>query len=96
MTYNQIDETRVVSRRRILWGGAFAAAAATTAAVWPSAGFAAQKAQKKVAQAAVNYQAGPRNGASCVKCSVFQAPDLCNVVEGTVSPHGWCTLFTPK
>ena len=96
MTCKQADETRVVTRRRFLWGGDFAAAAATTAAVWPNSALATQKPAQKVAQAAVNYQGGPRNGASCVRCSVFQAPNLCRVVDGQVSPNGWCTLFTPK
>jgi hypothetical protein len=85
-------EAVLISRRRILWGGAFAAAA-SAAAIIPAQ---ARAAQKKMTQAAVNYQPRPKSGAYCLHCAVFQEPNACALVEGDVSRNGWCTLFTPK
>jgi High potential iron-sulfur protein len=89
------NDKNVVSRRRILWGGVLAAAVAAAAA--PTAALTAQsKPPKKMSQAAVNYQARPKNGAYCLGCKIYQSPNECALVEGSVSPNGWCALFTPK
>jgi hypothetical protein len=95
MTCKDTVQAAAISRRRILWGGAFAAcgAVAATAAVWPAPALAAPK---KMPQSAVAYQARPKSGAYCLHCSVFQTPDQCGLVEGPVSPNGWCSLFTAK
>jgi hypothetical protein len=53
-------------------------------------------AQAKVAQSAVSYQDKPKGTQRCDGCSLFQAPKSCKVVEGDVSPQGWCSLFSPK
>ena len=51
---------------------------------------------KKVAQKVVQYQTSPKNGQSCSKCVNFEPPSSCKLVEGTISPSGWCLLFAPK
>jgi hypothetical protein len=89
------DRAPTISRRRILWGGAFAAcgAAAVTAAVRPTVAFAAQK---KMPQQAVAYQPRPKSGAYCLHCGLFEAPRACKFVDGDISPNGWCNLFVQK
>ncbi len=47
----------------------------------------------KMSQAEAKYQDTPRGGLSCVGCTFFRRPASCQVVEGTVSPNGWCRLF---
>jgi hypothetical protein len=47
----------------------------------------------KISQAAAQYQDSPRGGLSCIGCSFFLRPRSCRVVEGDISPNGWCRLF---
>jgi hypothetical protein len=47
----------------------------------------------KLSQAAAQYQGTPRGGLSCVGCTFFRRPRSCQVVEGDISPNGWCRLF---
>lgn len=56
----------------------------------------ASAAPKKFTQQQAHYQAVPKNGQRCQNCSLFQPPNQCQVVEGTVSPAGWCILYQPK
>jgi hypothetical protein len=53
-------------------------------------------AQAKVAQNAVGYQDKPKGTQRCDGCSLFQPPSACKVVDGAVSPQGWCSLFSAK
>jgi hypothetical protein len=39
------------------------------------------------------YQDQPRGGLRCAGCTLFVKPDACKVVEGAISPTGWCRLF---
>jgi hypothetical protein len=50
-------------------------------------------AAEKVSRADAGYQDAPRGGLSCVGCTFFRRPASCQVVEGEVSPFGWCRLF---
>lgn len=58
----------------------------------------AQKASKE----AMQYQEQPKNGQKCSGCSLFipgesaSSKGTCQVVEGDISPEGWCVSFTPK
>jgi len=73
-------------------------------AVIGTAGFAASFAQLRNAQAAkfpqtspaVAYQPSPKDGHQCDGCTLFQAPDACQIVDGTISPTGWCKLWAKK
>jgi secreted PhoX family phosphatase len=85
----QTLEPEALSRRTLLSGAAFAAAAV---GLMP----AHARAQQKVTQSAAQYQASPKNGQQCSTCSHFQAPSSCQVVEGSISPNGWCALYTKK
>jgi len=51
--------------------------------------------QKKLTQAAARYQATPKGNESCGTCPYFQFPRSCVVVEGEISPSGWCPIYTP-
>lgn len=53
-------------------------------------------AQQKIAQNLVQYQDKPKNGQQCDGCLQFEAPASCKVVEGKISPTGWCAAFSPK
>ena len=51
----------------------------------------------KAPQQAVQYQTEPRNGQKCDGCQYFIADsNSCKLVEGQISPDGWCTLWTKK
>ncbi len=52
--------------------------------------------QAKVTKATVQYQDAPKGGHQCASCSNFMAPSSCKVVSGTISPRGWCSIWTPK
>ncbi|GAA5524100.1 iron oxidase [Microbulbifer aestuariivivens] len=54
------------------------------------------RAQGKASQAAVQYQDTPKNGQKCVDCQFWTDPDACQVVEGKISPEGWCSLYVKK
>ena len=50
-------------------------------------------AQQKVSQADAAYQDRPKNGLTCAACTLFRPPRSCEVVEGDISPNGWCKFF---
>ena len=50
-------------------------------------------AQQKMSQAGADYQDRPKNGLTCAACSLFRTPRFCEVVEGDISPNGWCKFF---
>ena|SRR5579862_677358 len=83
-----------LSRRKILQGlaraGSGAALLATMAQI-PSAA-----AQAKAAQKVVAYQATPHGTQECDNCRQFVAPNACKVVDGDVSPQGWCKVYVKK
>lgn len=71
---------------------AFAAAVASAAA----------PAQAKGSQAAFKYQNSPKNGQKCAGCKFFIRPagnsknGGCKLVDGSISPNGWCIAYSPK
>jgi high potential iron-sulfur protein len=50
----------------------------------------------KMAQAGVAYQATPKGDQQCGNCSLFQPPSACTLVDGTISPSGWCKFWVKK
>lgn len=79
-----------LSRRQVLHGACIAAggAAVLVGSVMP--------AQAKMTQKAAGYQEKPNNGASCASCALFQPPNACSLVDGTISPAGWCRFYAKK
>ncbi len=56
----------------------------------------AAAAPKKFSQQQAKYQPVPKNGQRCQNCALWQSPTSCQVVDGTVSPAGWCVLYQAK
>ena len=79
-----------LSRRSLLrrGGGVVAGGAAF------AGGFlAALPASAKVSKKGVSYQGTPSGAARCDNCKVWQPPAACKLVDGVISPAGWCTLY---
>ena len=53
-------------------------------------------APKKFSQQQAKYQPIPKSGQRCQNCALYQAPTSCQVVDGQVSPAGWCILYQAK
>jgi hypothetical protein len=81
----------LLSRRSLLRRAVGAAGAATTLYLTPDRAIGAPKLSQRV----VAYQDHPEGDRRCENCAQFQPPDTCKVVEGTVSPQGYCRFFTP-
>jgi hypothetical protein len=47
-------------------------------------------------QPAAAYQDTPKGDQQCSNCSLFQEPDGCTIVEGSISPAGWCKFWVKK
>lgn len=56
----------------------------------------ASAATKKFTQQQAHYQGVPKSGQRCQSCALWQSPTSCQVVEGQVSPAGWCILYKAK
>jgi len=60
------------------------------------------RAQAKASKAVMQYQDHPKGKQDCVGCIQFvpgktpAAMGTCKVVEGAISPEGWCIAFAPK
>jgi hypothetical protein len=54
------------------------------------------RAGAKVPKNQAGYQDTPRGGARCDRCTQYQPPTSCKIVEGAVSPSGACNFFAPK
>ncbi|MBJ7534135.1 high potential iron sulfur protein [Rhodomicrobium vannielii ATCC 17100] len=82
------------TRREVLKFGAYALGALGAAGF--VAGSAEAQVAKKAAQSAVGYQGSPNGAKQCSACQHFQAPSSCRVVEGSISPNGYCKIFSKK
>jgi hypothetical protein len=54
------------------------------------------KAANKVPQKSVSYQSTPKGAQRCDNCAFWQAPSSCKLVDGTIDPAGWCSLYRKK
>ena len=55
------------------------------------------EAMDKVSKKLASYQDEPKGKSSmCATCKYFMAPASCLVVEGTISPQGWCQRFDKR
>lgn len=50
-------------------------------------------AAEKMSKQEAEYQDSPKDIRMCGTCTFFEPPRLCRVVEGDVSPSGWCKAF---
>jgi hypothetical protein len=79
-----------ISRRVILLRSAGCAAGAA-ASLLPL-----RQAKAKMKQSSVEYQDTPKGDQQCSNCSLFQEPDGCTIVDGSISPAGWCKFWVKK
>jgi hypothetical protein len=86
------DEGRLRSRRFVLAAAACLAHCAAAAQV-PANVASPPVTLPKVSPAAAKYQDTPHGGMTCEACTFFRRPHACQVVEGDISPSGWCQLF---
>jgi hypothetical protein len=86
-------QSTALSRRTILLQGVGCAAGAA-ALIGPARN--AQAAKMPQTSPAVAYQTTPKDSHQCDSCLLFQAPSSCQVVDGVISPSGWCKLWAKK
>lgn len=95
-TITQQDE--ILSRRTVLRGALMMGCSLLVpAALYYSASARADSGVKKQAQSNVKYQSSPKGTSKCSGCVNFiAASSSCKLVEGKISPDGWCMLWTKK
>ena len=47
----------------------------------------------KMSKAEAEYQDSPKDIRMCATCTLFEPPRACKVVDGDISPYGWCKAF---
>jgi hypothetical protein len=82
---------RALSRRTVLLHSGAGCAAGAAALLLP-----VEQAAAKMKQAAVEYQDSPKGDQECSNCSLFQEPNACTLVDGEISPKGWCKFWVKK
>ena len=82
--------SRPLSRRIVLLHSAGCAAGAA-ALLLPL-----KQAVAKMNQKSVAYQDTPKDDQKCSNCSLFQEPNACTLVDGDISPEGWCKFWVKK
>jgi len=80
-----------LSRRKVLLRGMAGAAGGAMLLAPLTAARAA-----KVSPASVGYQTSPKGDQQCSNCAQFAPPSSCNFVDGTISPSGWCQIWSKK
>ncbi len=83
-----------LSRRKLLKGGVLVVGAAIAGGTATRKAL-AQTAAPKAAKAAFQYQDKPKDGKKCINCTLYipGAKGQCKVVEGDISPEGWCLAY---
>jgi hypothetical protein len=90
---NTLTCERGESRRHILRRSAFLLATTLVTLGLPALSR-AQEAKTPKNQA--GYKDEPNGKARCDSCAQFLPPGSCKLVQGSVSPSGWCNFFTPR
>jgi hypothetical protein len=47
----------------------------------------------KMSKQQAEYQNSPKGIQICATCTLFDGPHACKVVEGDISPNGWCKAY---
>ena len=55
--------------------------------------FSQAQASDKMTRQQAQYQDSPKDIMMCATCTHYEPPKSCKVVEGDVSPSGWCKAF---
>jgi len=83
------------SRRSLLAALAGACGAATLGRPLQTLAQQPKVKMKKYPKERVGYRDEPYLGRSCAKCVLYVGTGECAIVEGEVSPNGWCLQWTP-
>jgi hypothetical protein len=88
-----MNDECMVSRRSLLRRAAGLAGVGLAGAVVPVR---LASAQQKVSKEAMKYQDKANGDMRCDNCMQFVAPSSCKVVDGTISPSGYCIAWVKK
>ena len=91
--YPGLHEDRRIISRRLLFQSAAAIAGGFAALI--SMGL---PAVAKMSQQSAGYLISPKDKGdqSCATCALFQTPSSCSLIDGTISPTGWCRFYAKK
>lgn len=53
-------------------------------------------AASKMSQKAAQYRPTPNGKQRCDNCAFWEPPSSCRLVDGPISPSGWCMIYRPK
>jgi len=81
----------IISRRTLLRRAIFGAAVTGTGAM--AACMTARGVLGNVPKAFASYQDRPNGRQRCGGCKHFLKPNRCEIVDGGISPQGWCRYF---
>jgi hypothetical protein len=81
--------TPKISRRSAMQALSFAVVAAPVM-------LATRSALAKMSQESATYQNSPKGNQNCANCKLFVPPSSCTLVEGLISPQGWCKFWVGK
>jgi hypothetical protein len=76
------------SKRNFMW---LALAGIAGWPLWSSRSFA--EGGGKMSKQQAEYQDSPKGIQMCATCTLFDEPRACKVVEGDISPNGWCKAY---
>jgi hypothetical protein len=79
--------------KRVLRRSVLRTAFASVAAWFASGAMSRAGAREKMSQKEAQYQDSPKDIRMCATCTLFEPPKSCKVVEGEISPNGWCKAF---
>ena len=87
------EDVELRARSRRIW---LRAAVAVTGTTLASLVGQRARAQQKASKQAMKYQDKPNGDKQCSNCLHFQPPAACAVVDGTISPNGYCIAWVKK
>jgi hypothetical protein len=88
-----MDDNPKLRRRCLLKGAVLLAGVSLTASMVPGKD---ALAQQKVSKDTAKYQDKPSGDKQCSNCTQFVPNNSCKIVEGTISPQGYCILWQKK
>jgi hypothetical protein len=89
----ECQKERSMTDKRVLRRKLLRAAFASVAAWFASAAISWVRAREKMSKKEAEYQDSPKDVRMCATCTLFDPPKSCKVVEGEISPNGWCKAF---
>lgn len=81
-----------MTRRSVLRGATLAAGGTAIVA----AGVTAQRAEAKMTEQAAAYVDISKTDQQCSNCALFIEPSSCRLVDGKISPKGYCKFYAKK